>query len=123
MPDSSEKIYKIPRHELRQLIPNIGAGYASDRIVVDGLPVGYVYREAPHLDVDSGWWFFSRDESQEYVDDPSHLALYEVNTICNCDPAIIPYLGAPVGTAFGRIAGTDQFEPEEFIPEEEGDDE
>jgi hypothetical protein len=44
--------------------------------------------------------------------------VYEVNTICNYEPAIIPYLGAPIGSAFGRVAGTDIFEAEDFHGEE-----
>ena len=54
------------------------------------------------------------DESQDYADNPDNWAIYDVNTICNYDPAIIPHLDAVYGSAFGRIAGTDQFEKEPF---------
>jgi hypothetical protein len=33
---------------------------------------------------------FSGDESQAYTDDPGKWALYDVNTIANYDPTIIP---------------------------------
>ena len=38
-----------------------GSCYASDRIAVDGCPVGYCYREEPDndTDTDSGWRFFA----------------------------------------------------------------
>ncbi len=71
-----------------------------------------MYREQPRNDHDSGWHFFAGDESQEYADDPDHFALYDVNTICNYDPAIIPLLDASHDSAFGRVEGTDRFEPE-----------
>jgi Protein of unknown function (DUF2185) len=35
---------------------------------------------------------------------PDNWALYDVNTIANYDPTIIPYLDSPVGSAFGRDA-------------------
>ena len=107
-----DKAFKIPGSQIRRLIPNIGGCFASDRITVDGAPVGYMYREQPDGDTDSGWRFLAGDESQEYTDEPDNFAIYEVNTICNYDSAIIPLLGAPAGSAFGRISGTDRFEPE-----------
>jgi hypothetical protein len=75
-----------------------------------------MYREQPRSDHDSGWHFFAGDESQEYADDADNFALYDVNTICNYDPAIIPLLDAPLGSAFGRVTGTDTFEPEPLEP-------
>ena len=51
---------------------------------------------------DSGWRFFEGDEAQNYVDDPSNLGMYDVNTIANYDSEIIPLLQAPEGSAFER---------------------
>lgn len=109
------KTFKIPGNQIRKLVPNEGGCYASDRITVDGELVGYMYREKPDFKGDSGWRFFAGDESQEYADNSSNFAIYEVNTICNYDPAIIPHLDSAIGLAFGRISGTDSFEQEEFI--------
>jgi hypothetical protein len=61
-----------------------------------------MYRETPDSDNDSGWRFFSGDETQAYADDPSNFSLYDVNTIANYDEAIIPLLWAPVGSAYSR---------------------
>ena len=71
-----------------------------------------MYREAPRDPIDSGWHFFSGEETQDYADDAKNFALYDVNTIANYDPAIIPLLDSPVGSAFGRSEGGD------FLPEE-----
>jgi hypothetical protein len=73
-----------------------------------------MFRELPDKDVLSGWTFMAGDESQEYADNPDNWALYDVNTICNYDPAIIPHLDAVYGTAFGRATGTDHFQEEPF---------
>src|SRR5687767_15004865 len=113
--NSPRKAFKISGDLIRRLIPEMGSCLASDRITVDGAPIGYMYREQPDENADSGWRFFAGDESQDYAETPDNFAIYEVNTICNYDPAIIPFLNASVGSAFGRVSGTDEFEPEEFI--------
>lgn len=110
--DPTKKAFRIPGDQIRELIPNMGGCYASDRIMVDGLVVGYMYREESAHDVDSGWRFLSGDESQAYIDDPDRLGIYAVNTVCNYDPAIIPYLDSPTGSVFGRVEGTDIFQSE-----------
>jgi hypothetical protein len=109
-----EKNFKLRGDQIRQLIPNMGGCYATDRIVVDGLKVGYMFRELPDQAVLSGWTFMAGDESQEYADDPNNWAIYEVNTICNYDPSIILYLNEVYGTALGRVPGTDKFREEPF---------
>ena len=106
------KAFKIRGDQIRQVIPPMGSCYASERITVDGAPVGYMYREQPKNEYDSGWHFFAGDEPQEYSDDPEHFAIYDVNTICNYDPAIVPLLDAPLDSAFARVEGTNRFEPE-----------
>lgn len=74
------------------------------------------YREAPDFDGDSGWRFFSGDESQAYVDDPANSAVHDVNTIANYDPEIVPFLGEPVGTILVRPAPGSPLTPEPGTP-------
>lgn len=109
---SSEKKFKLTAQQIRQLVPNHGACYATDRITVDGRPVGYMFRDRPDKVPFSGWTFMAGDESQEYADDPANWAIYDVNTICNYDPAIIPFLEAAFGSKFGRVENSDNFEEE-----------
>jgi len=99
------KEFRIPRWQLRPIAPGLGDAFATDRITVEGMRVGYMYREEPDDLLDSGWRFLSGDESDEYLDDGEHLEICDVNTIANYDPDIVPYLGAPVGTAFERREG------------------
>ena len=74
---------------------------ASNRITVDGQKIGYMYREEPDKTFpDSGWRFFAGDESEEYTDNPDHFHIFNLNTICNYDESIIPYLDTPIGTAY-----------------------
>lgn len=91
---------------------------ATDMITVEGRNVGYMYREAPDNDVDSGWRFMSGQESDEYMDNADNHGIYSVNTICNCDPSIIPHLRAPAGTAFFRDPKTGAFVQEGAPPQD-----
>ena len=77
-----------------------------------------MYREAPDSFLDSGWRFFSGQESQDYSDNAENFCMYDVNTVANYDPDIIPLLGAPEGSAFERNADTGSFEAVEFEPSE-----
>jgi len=69
-----------------------------------------MYREEPDNGHDSGWRFLAGDESEAYCADSRHFELYDVNTMANYDPAIIPYLHSTVGSQFERIAETDEFQ-------------
>jgi hypothetical protein len=88
----------------------MGGCFATDKIIVEGMKVGYMYREVPDEPMDSGWRFFSGTETQEYVDDPYNTMMYNVNTIANYDKAIIPFLELPYDSHLERIEGTDDFQ-------------
>ena len=97
-----KKHFKIAGCDMKPLAEGYGGCFATDMITVEGRKVGYMYREKPDFDDDSGWRFFAGTESPEYVDDPGNMAIYDVNTIANYDPAIIPLLDSAVGSAFER---------------------
>ena len=115
-----EKKYLIAANEIKLLLTDWDGAdgcIATDRITVDGLPVGYMYREKPaegteFKGYDSGWRFFAGDEDDEYVDNADNGGIYKLNTICNYSPEIIPFLGAPYGSAYARDEnGEFQYEP------------
>ena len=97
-----EKKFKLSADQIEKLIEPMGSCVASDKITVDGFFVGYMYREESNFSADSGWRFFSGTEEQEYVDNPDNLMFYDLNTIANYDPAIIPYLPLGVGSELER---------------------
>jgi hypothetical protein len=98
----SEKQFRLRADQIKPLVSGYGGCFASEQISVEGMKVGYMYREEPEFEADGGWRFLSGDESQAYLDDASHLAIYDVNTIANYDPEIIPLLNSPIGSAFMR---------------------
>ena len=103
---SDQKDWKIKRENLKHVLKNWKGPegcLATDRIMVDGIRIGYMYREKPDPDMpDSGWRFTAGDESSDYMMDPDKAGIYSLNTVCNYDPDIIPLLNAPYGTAYYR---------------------
>jgi len=107
------KKYKINAEDIKDLIPDESTCFATDHITVDGMKIGFMYREKPENRKDSGWRFFSGTETEEYIDDINNTEVHDLNTIANYDPAIIPHLRALYGTEFERGEG------DEFIEEED----
>jgi len=102
-----EKNWYLKKDEIKELFHCDGPEgcIATDKILVDGCKVGYMYREHPDSNSnlpDSGWRFTAGDESEEYMDTPENSGVYALNTIANYDPDIIPFLTAPYGSAFIR---------------------
>lgn len=95
--------------EVKQLIewnePNGEGCVVSDKITKEGYKVGYMFREEPNPNYpDSGWNFLAGDENDDYMNDSDNHHIFAINTVCNYDQDIIPYLHAPAGTAYIRSA-------------------
>jgi hypothetical protein len=102
-PPVAKKKFALKASQIKPLAEGHGGCFATDMITVEGRKVGYMYREKPDTDFfDSGWRFMSGDESQAYMNDAANTEVYDVNTIANYDPDIIPFLDAPTGSAFER---------------------
>ena len=116
--EGERKRYFIAPERMKPLLADWFEGdacRASDRIIVEGRRVGYMYRVRPRLEgvPDSGWRFVAGDENREYMADPSNMGTYSLNTLCNYDPDIIPLLNSPCGTAYYRDA-EGRFHREDF---------
>ncbi len=96
------KVFKLKPEEFKDIAVGHGSCLATDMITVHGKQVGYMYREEPRNEFDSGWCFMCGKESQKYMDDPANIEIYDVNTIANYSSDIIEFLDAPYGSAFER---------------------
>jgi hypothetical protein len=103
------KKLKLSANEINPIASGFGSCIASDHITVNGRKVGYMYRDSPDNEIDSGWRFMSGKESQVFMDNSKNLAIYDVNTIANYDPEIIPFLSGPIGVAYERNKETGKF--------------
>jgi hypothetical protein len=113
------KKFKLAAEDIKPLISTQGSCIATDRITVEGYPVRFMYREAPISATDSGWRFLSGFESDAYMEDGGKQSMFELNTIANYDPTIIPFIDAPLGSAFektedsAQFVAVDEWEPDE----------
>lgn len=108
---ATDKKFKLNNNQIKLLANGYGGCIASDRITVEGLPVRFMYKEAPAHPEDSGWRFLSSTESDEYMADSSNHNVWDVNTIANYDPSIIPYIESPVGSVYEKLSEDKDFKP------------
>lgn len=114
------KTYLPKKADVRELVKDAGDCVASDAITLHGGKVGWMVREASEAPKtatargDSGWRFFSGEESDAYIANDTNFNIFPVNAIANLDEDIIPLLKSPVGSAFRRENGTGPFRPSPF---------
>ena len=96
------KNFKIKKEDIKRLIDVSGECIATDKITVEGSKIGYMYREEPSNEYDTGWRFFAGDEDEEYTNNSENFEVYDLNTICNYDEDIISYLTKSIGTKLER---------------------
>ena len=101
--------YKIKAKDIKQYVANYGGCLATKMITQKGLGVNYMYREKPDNDIDSGWRFFSGHETDDYVSNPKNVEVYDVHTIVNYSPDIMPFLDIEEGFALERDLETGRF--------------
>ncbi len=85
------------------------SAFVSRMIVDEGQPVRFMYREEPNRKEDSGWRMFSGYETQVYNDDPNNIALVPLSKFGTLDKRVDALLDTPVGSAFERKPGEDEF--------------
>lgn len=114
--DMKEKKWAIPKSSLENILQWSGADgcYATDKIMIENKPVGFMYREKPDNEFDSGWRFMAGDETEEYMNNPENTGIYSLNTICNYDVDITDFLDSPIGTAYYRNKKGDFVERKNF---------
>lgn len=88
-----------------ELYPKIA--YVSRKILDEGYKVGYMLREEPLNDNDSGWQFMAGNEDNEYLNNNKNIALLSINEINNLDSDIFKYIDCPVGSEFIRISSNE----------------
>jgi hypothetical protein len=87
--------------------------FVTKRVLHGGEPVGYLYREDPDTDEDSGWRIMVGDESDEYMEDSSNIAFVSLGAVLNRDGSFVHLIDAPIGSAFVRDRGGGGFIPEQ----------
>lgn len=85
--------------------------FVTHRILRDRAKVGYLYREAPDYENDSGWRFTANDETDEYMDDSDNASYVALGRVLSLDDSFIELLYLPAGVSFVRDPDTQAFVP------------
>lgn len=83
--------------------------FVTNRVLNDGMRAGYLYREEPDEEKDSGWRITANDESDEYMDDSKNCAYVSLGAVLSKDNSFIHLLDSPIGSAFIRDDETGEF--------------
>lgn len=86
--------------------------FVTRRVLDDGRRAGYLYREEPDEEIDSGWRITASDESDAYMSNPKNVAYVSLGAVLNRDDTFRDLLEAPIGSAFVRNPETGDFESE-----------
>ena len=96
----------IKAEDIKNIIKSKQACIVSNKILIDGKKVGYMYREEPSKNFnDSGWRFFAGDEDDGYCENSENFNIVELNTLANYDADTIKLLDAEVGASFEKDNG------------------
>lgn len=98
----NQKHYHAMRN--RKIILNLKS-LVSKKIIDEGWKVGYMERNEPLDEQDSGWSFLAGNEDDEYTSDAKNIALMDVGAVWQqFDPDIFKYIDMPAGTKLIRIS-------------------
>ena len=78
--------------------------YVSKKIINDNYKIGYMHREKPLNNEDSGWSFVAGDESDDYINNRDNIALIRLYDVILLEPSIEEYLEYAIGTTLVRTS-------------------
>jgi hypothetical protein len=87
--------------------------FVTAKVLYDGGTVGYIYREEPEEEDDSGWRIAAGNESDEYMDDAENIFYVSLGAVLNRDDSFVHLLDCVPGSAFERDLQSGQFKPVE----------
>lgn len=101
--------------DLKDPVPSIVDKYAARcfvtrHVLEEGHRVGYLYREQPDNEKDSGWRILAGDETEEYMDEPENTKLVSLGAVLRVDDSIVAILDSPIGAVFQRNVESGKFE-------------
>ena len=93
--------------DLNDPVPSITEKYikrcfVTNNILYEGQPVGYLYREEPDKEDDSGWRFTTGSETDEYMDDSNNISYVSLGAVLREDDSFVGLLEREEGVAFAK---------------------
>src|SRR5690606_19847601 len=76
--------------------------FVTNNILYEESKVGYLYREDPDSDNDSGWRMNTGRETDEYMDNADNISYVSLGAVLRKDDSIVSLLDREPGSAFAR---------------------
>jgi len=89
---------KITEDGAKPLLEEDLVAFVTNHITKDGKKIGYMHREAPDFEEDSGWRLFSGKDYQKYIDDDRNVDLLALTDVAKYDSTIVAHLHRAEGT-------------------------
>ena len=91
--------------DLKDPVPSVTDKYikrcfVTNNILYEGETVGYLYREEPEDDDDSGWRFTTGTETDEYMDNSKNVSYVSLGSVLTQDDSYLDLLDKNFGVAF-----------------------
>jgi hypothetical protein len=99
---------------LNDPVPSITEKYTKRCFVTNNIlygsdKVGYIYREKPDQDDDSGWRMNTGKETDEYMNDADNVFCVSLGAVLRKDDSVVNLLDSPTGASFRRDIESNQF--------------
>ncbi len=75
----------------------------------EGVPVGFAFRTEATNKQDSGWNFWSGEETEDFVKNSANFAKHPLHHFTSLDESLHEIIDAEVGTAWERDPDTDSW--------------
>lgn len=82
---------------------NMGGSIVSKNILEHKGKLKWCFREQSVNEIDNGWRFLSEIDTNEFLQQPSSMAICDWGTVFEIEPAIMPIFDMPVGTELTLI--------------------
>lgn len=97
----------IVNTDLDDPVPSITEQYikrcfVTNNILYEGQKVGYLYREKPDCEDDSGWRFTTGKETDEYMDNTDNISYVSLGAVLQEDDSFVQLLDREAGVAFAK---------------------
>ena len=101
--------------DLDDPVPSIVDKYAkrcfvTNNVLYEGQAVGFLYKEDPDYDDDSGWRFSTGTESEEYMDDSNNISYVSLGAVLREDDGFVNLLDREEGVVFEKTTSGEYVE-------------
>jgi len=74
--------------------------FVTNNILYESEKIGYLYREEPDQEDDSGWRFTTGSETDEYMEDSNNISYVSLGAVLREDDSVVKLLDRNSGVAF-----------------------